>query len=71
MRVGGEEAVKLVKEEKDDGIEKIVGSWPYQFDTAYAESMGFVGDGSMEKALWDFIADYGEESEKVKTGAAR
>ncbi|SPO07183.1 related to nucleoside-diphosphate-sugar epimerase [Cephalotrichum gorgonifer] len=45
--VGGDEAVRLVREEKDPGIEAIVWSWPARFDVTRAMRLGMEGDVSL------------------------
>lgn len=58
-KVGGEEALGLVVEDKNIEVERIVGSWPSRFDTGLARSLGFVGDGSLEVAVKEYVEDYG------------
>lgn len=56
--VGGEEAVKLVEEVKDEATEKIVLSWPTRLDTSRAHMLGFTEDGPLEQTLREYIEDY-------------
>lgn len=57
--VGGDEAVKLVEDEKDEATEKIVLSWPTRLDTSRAKKLGFAEDGTLEQTLREYIEDYG------------
>lgn len=57
--IGGQEALDLVVEKKDEATERIVKSWPVQFDTSKALKMGFAPDGTLEQTLKDYITDYG------------
>lgn len=61
--VGGEKALKLVEEEKDESIEKIVKSWPARLETSRAISLGFVEDGTLANTLQEYIEDYGGRSQ--------
>ena len=57
--VGGEEALRLVEEKRDETTEKIVESWPSRFDTSKAESIGFAKGGSLIDTLKSYLEDYG------------
>ena len=57
--VGGDEAVKLVEEKRDDTIEKIVLSWPTRLDISRARALGFAEDGTLTNTLQEYIEDYG------------
>jgi len=61
--VGGEKALALVEEKHDAAVEKIVGNWPYRFDTSLAEQLGFVADGALDKTLREYIEDYGSAAQ--------
>jgi len=56
-RVGGAERIKLVEEQKDEGVERIVGSWPTRFDTSLAQQLGFKEDDGVETAIREFVQD--------------
>ena len=56
--VGGEEALNLVEEKRDEAIEKIVSSWPTRLDISRAKQLGFVDDGPLERTLQEFVEDY-------------
>lgn len=58
VKVRGEEALGLVKEEYDDSVSNIVGSWPSVFDVTRAKELGFQDDVSLEQTLKDYIEDY-------------
>lgn len=58
--VGGEGAVRLVDERRDEAIEKIVDSWATRFDVARAESLGFADDGPLIDTVRAYIEDYGD-----------
>ena len=54
--VGGDKAVALVKEEKDEATQRIVEGWPTRLDTAKAEALGFMNDGSFEQTVKEYQA---------------
>lgn len=58
-KVAGKETRNLVKEKRDESIERIVLSWPAKYDTSRAKSLGFAEDVGLEQTIKDFI-----ESEK-------
>ncbi len=60
--VGGDEAVKLVEDEKDEVTERIVLSWPTRLDTSRAKMLGFAEDGPLDQTLREYIEDYGKKS---------
>ncbi len=60
--VGGDEAVKLVEDEKDEVTERIVLSWPLRLDTSRAKMLGFAEDGPLDQTLREYIEDYGKKS---------
>lgn len=57
--VGGDQAVQLVEDQKDEETEKIVLSWPTRLDVSRAKSLGYVEDGPLEQTLREYIEDYG------------
>ena len=65
--VGGEQALNLVEEERDEAIEKIVETWPPRFDTSLAKSFGFVDDGPLEQTLKEYIEDYGTNNSELNS----
>ncbi|KAL8914630.1 MAG: hypothetical protein Q9171_000811 [Xanthocarpia ochracea] len=57
--VGGQKALDLVEEKRDTPTEKIVESWPAEYDTSRAKQLGFKEDGTLEQTFRDYIRDYG------------
>lgn len=55
--VAGDAALACIVYERDERIERIVGSWPGRWDTARAESLGFVGDRDFADAIRAYIED--------------
>ncbi|KAF1954431.1 NAD-dependent epimerase/dehydratase-like protein [Byssothecium circinans] len=60
-KVAGKETRALVKEKRDETIQRIVLSWPAKYDTSRAKSLGFAEDVGLEQTIKDFI-----DSEKAK-----
>lgn len=60
--VGGDGALKLVEEKRDDATEKIVLSWPTRVDISRAKALGFVEDGTLTNTLKEYIDDYGSKA---------
>lgn len=58
VEVGGEKAGKLVEEKHDANVEKIVASWPADFDVSKAKALGFYDDVPLTQAVRDYIEDY-------------
>lgn len=58
LHVGGKEARQLVKEIPDPSVEKIVGSWPAEFDIARALDLGFAEDGDLVRTFKEYLEDY-------------
>ncbi|OAR02058.1 hypothetical protein LLEC1_06360 [Akanthomyces lecanii] len=56
-KVGGEEAVRLVRrEEADEATTRLFSSWPVGFDVSRALKIGFEPAGSFLEAVEDFAA---------------
>lgn len=53
-KVGGNEALNLIEEERDSKVEAIVGSWPARFDTSRAEGLGLVSDQTLVETVNEF-----------------
>lgn len=53
--IAGQEVCQRVSFEPDEDINRIVSSWPGNFDTARARSMGFIGDSNYRKVINAFI----------------
>lgn len=56
-RVAGDAAVRLIREEPNETIMRIVEGWPRNFNAARALSVGFVADASFDDILRAHIAD--------------
>ena len=52
-RAGGD--TSLIHWQKDDEIERLVGSWPGAMNTARADHMGFRGDDSIDGIIKDYL----------------
>lgn len=59
--VGGEQALGLVEERKDETIERIVTEWPARFDTTRAKLLGLAADGSLVDTVRAYVQEYGEK----------
>jgi len=57
-RKAGAAAVKRVRFERDPRIEAIVGSWPQDFDTSAALSLGFAPESSLNDMIESFCTRY-------------
>ena len=57
-RHAGDAAVARVRVEIDDTISRIVGGWPWQFDTARARGLQLSGPASMDDIVAEYVADY-------------
>ncbi|GGD83977.1 D-erythronate dehydrogenase [Caballeronia grimmiae] len=55
--VAGDEAVARIDWQRDERIEKIVGSWPGAWDTSRAEALGLSGDGSFVEVVRGYIGE--------------
>ena len=60
--VGGDDAVRLVHDEKDEETERIVMSWPTRLDVSRAKMLGYVDDGPLERTLREYMEDYVNET---------
>jgi len=56
-RFAGEKAVKLIRREKNDVIERIVAGWPSNFDTERARRLGFEAEISFDHIVKVHIED--------------
>jgi nucleoside-diphosphate-sugar epimerase len=54
-KVAGKETRALVKEKRDETIQRIVLSWPAKYDTSRAKSLGFAEDVGLEQTIRDFV----------------
>ncbi|KAF4636077.1 hypothetical protein G7Y89_g2008 [Cudoniella acicularis] len=53
-KVGGEDKLKLLREETDEGMERILRSWGTEFDNKLAYGLGFQRDVTFEQAVRDY-----------------
>lgn len=60
--VGGDAAVNLVENKKDEETERIVLSWPTRVDISRARMLGYAEDGSLEQTLREYVEDYGSKT---------
>jgi nucleoside-diphosphate-sugar epimerase len=56
-RVGGDKAVKLIREEPNETIVKIVAGWPRNFDAKRAVGLGFKAEASMDEIIRAHVED--------------
>ena len=57
-RHAGESAAARVRLNVDDTISRIVGGWPWRFDTVRARAMGLNGPATMDDIVAEYVADY-------------
>lgn len=57
-RIGGATAASRVRVAIDESISRIVGGWPWRFDTVRASALGLAGPASMDDIIAEYIADY-------------
>jgi nucleoside-diphosphate-sugar epimerase len=56
-KIGGEKAASLVSLKPDPAVVALVSTWAARFDTARANSMGFVADSSFEDIVHSYIEE--------------
>lgn len=56
-RVAGEEVVRLIREEPDALIQKVVMGWPRGFDPEIARKMGFVAEAGFDEIVRVYLED--------------
>src|SRR3569623_1734494 len=56
-RIAGDKAVKLIREEANPTIVKIVEGWPRNFDAKRAVSLGFKAESSMDEIIRAHVED--------------
>lgn len=54
-KVCGEEKLGLLREVRDEGLERILRSWGTEFDNGVALGLGFKRDGGFEEAVRDYV----------------
>ncbi|MEM5383573.1 D-erythronate dehydrogenase [Paraburkholderia phymatum] len=55
--VAGDAVAARIEWKADERVEKIVGSWPAQWDTSRAQQLGFAGDASFNDIVRAFVDD--------------
>lgn len=55
--VAGDAAVRLIRRERDETIERIVAGWPTQFDASRARSLGFAAEASFAEIIQAYRED--------------
>ncbi len=56
-RAAGDKAVKLIRRESNDAIQRIVAGWPRDFDTRRAREFGFKAQASFDEIIREHIED--------------
>ena len=56
-RVGGDQAVALIRDEPDEMIARMVGSWPRAFDARRAAALGFVAETDFDEIVRVYVED--------------
>jgi len=56
-RVGGDQAVALIRDEPDEMIARMVGSWPRAFDARRAAALGFVAETDFDEIVRVYVDD--------------
>jgi nucleoside-diphosphate-sugar epimerase len=56
-RVAGDKAVKLIRNEPDEAIAKMVAGWPQNFDASRAISLGFEAETSFDEIIRAHVED--------------
>ncbi|MEO6928294.1 MAG: D-erythronate dehydrogenase [Casimicrobiaceae bacterium] len=55
--VGGDDAVQRIRWQRDDAVERIVGSWPSTWDITRARSLGLTADANFESIVRAYVED--------------
>lgn len=55
-KVGGEDKLKLVREEHDEAMARMLYSWAYNYDNSLALGLGFKKPVSFEEAVREYVA---------------
>ncbi len=59
-RCAGAPVAARVRVEIDDTISRIVGGWPWRFDTVRARALGLTGPAAMDEIVDEYVADYSQ-----------
>ena len=57
-RKAGDAVAARVQVAVDDTISRIVGGWPWRFDTARARALGLAGPANMDEIVAEYVEDY-------------
>lgn len=57
-RIAGDEVANRIQIQRDPSIEKIVNSWPGDFETNYAKALGFTSDKDFDSMIKDFMVGH-------------
>ena len=56
-RLAGDEVVERIQVQRDPSIERIVNSWPGDFEASYGKALGFRRDPDFDSIIQDFIIE--------------
>jgi D-erythronate 2-dehydrogenase len=56
-RVGGDEAVALIRSQPDEAIARIVDGWPRGFDARRASELGFIAERTFDEIVGVYVED--------------
>ena len=56
-RIAGEEAVRLIRREPDEAVQRIVSGWPRNFDTRRANELGFRAEADFDEIIRIHVED--------------
>jgi D-erythronate 2-dehydrogenase len=56
-KIAGSEAISLISHEPDAFLQSIVLTWPPHYDTKRANTLGFVGDASVDEIITTYIQE--------------
>ena len=69
-KVGGDQAVRLIRREPDPAIMRIVEGWPQNFNARRALALGFRADASFEEIIRIHVADELQGTAQPRPGSA-
>lgn len=67
-KITSPEVTRLISYVQDDFLERIVLTWPPNFDTAKADALGFVKDASVEDIIRSYIEEEGIVNPNIRSG---
>lgn len=68
-RVAGDRAVALIREEPDELIARLVGSWPRAFDAQRARALGFAAEADFDEIVRTYIEEELDTPPRAARGA--